>query len=224
VTFVLTRLSPWGRTGTIRLSWRSRSLASRLSGPDEPPPRDRLRKRLTLGGNDTCPSAHAAPLANGAARDLFAAPSGTMRSHQQKTSFHTLVTRLRPEIKSGFAGAFCSAKGAVSPPRPTSCQAPHGATVNDRASGRDAAPKASLIDHARLNGNHFLGCHAPGLVFKVRELPTIGLHHGLRGRLELGPFPAAAAVKRTSAILRRDFPARFLAWQRYVSKSADCFD
>jgi hypothetical protein len=68
-----------------------------------------------------------------------------MRSHQQQTSFDTLGTRLGPETSLASPAFLCSAKGgAVSPPRPTQPEHRAQATVNDRASDRDAAPKASL--------------------------------------------------------------------------------
>jgi hypothetical protein len=41
-----------------------------------------------------------------------------MRSHQQKTSFDTLGIKLGPEIGLASPTFLCSAKGAVSPPRP----------------------------------------------------------------------------------------------------------
>jgi hypothetical protein len=124
VTRVLTRLSPWGRTGTIRSSWRSRAVAFRGF-------QALMDCRHGIGSVSVARSErHApflrnvAPLANGVARDLCAAPSSPMRNLQQKASFHTLGTRLGPVISLASPVFLCSAKGAVSPPRPTPYQAP----------------------------------------------------------------------------------------------------
>lgn len=76
-----------------------------------------------LGGNMTFPRRMRHPLANGVARDLFAEPSSTTRN-EQMTSFHVLGTRLGPVISLASPVFLCSAKEAVSPPRPSSCQEP----------------------------------------------------------------------------------------------------
>jgi len=64
-----------------------------------------------------------------------------MRSHQQKTSFHTLRTRLGSGDMSGFAGVSLGPFLRAGQPF-----AKHRAqaAVNDRASDRDAAPQLSL--------------------------------------------------------------------------------
>jgi hypothetical protein len=83
---------------------------ARLSGLDGPLPRDRLRKRSSAA-TSRC-------LRN--ARDTLGQPSPhenpsrrqvvLMRSHQQKTSFHTLGTRLGPETSLASPAFLCSAK------------------------------------------------------------------------------------------------------------------
>ncbi len=90
---------------------------------DRPPPREGLRKHSSVGTSRTL-RAYAAPLTNGPAEDLFAAPGSSTWSHQQRTSSRALGTRLAPVISLVSPSFLCSAKRAVSPPRPTSCQAP----------------------------------------------------------------------------------------------------
>jgi hypothetical protein len=79
-----------------------------LSGLDRAPPRDRLRKRSSMGtsrslrnARDTCGQQ---------SRMRLAAPSSTMRSLQQKPSFQTLGTRLGPGISRASPVFLCSAK------------------------------------------------------------------------------------------------------------------
>jgi hypothetical protein len=112
---------------------------SRLSGLDRPPPQDRPNKRLKLGGNITFPSAHAAPLANGVARDLFAG-----HANQQKTSFHTLGTRLGPVISLARRRFFVRLKGPFLRPGEPHAKRRAERWYNDRTSDRDTAPTASL--------------------------------------------------------------------------------
>jgi hypothetical protein len=137
---VLTRLSPWGpdRHHPLKLALSCRRFP-RLSGLDGPPPRDRRRKRLKLGRNVTF-LRNARGTFGQRSRTRPVAASSTKRSHRQRTSFHTLGTRLGPEMSLASPAFLCSAKAAGSPPQPTSAWAPRGATVNDR----DTAPKASL--------------------------------------------------------------------------------
>ena len=82
--------------------------ASRLSALTG---RRRLGKRLRLGGNVTFPSTtYAAPLADGVTLGLFAAAGSAVRGHEQKTSFHTLGTKLGPGISLAPSSFFCSVK------------------------------------------------------------------------------------------------------------------
>jgi len=83
----------------------------------------------------------AAPLANGAARDLFAAPSSTMRSHRHKTSFHTLGTKLGPKISLDSPVFLCSAKGPFL--RPGRLHAKH------RTERRSMIAQATATRHRR---------------------------------------------------------------------------
>lgn len=109
----VTCLWPWGQTGAIRsrlaLFARPRFAACGLDRLA--PARRALGKRLKPWWERHVPLAtHAAPLANGAIRDLFAASSSAVRSHEQKTSFLTLGTRLGPEISLVSPAFLCSAK------------------------------------------------------------------------------------------------------------------
>jgi hypothetical protein len=144
VTCVLTPLSPWGRISTIRSSWRSRAVAFHGSHA-------LIGRRHGIGSASIArwqrhvPSRHKQPpLTKGVVRDLFAGPSSPMRSHQQRLR----STRWGPGwgqkqvwLPRRF---FVRRKGPFL--RPGQPQPEHRAqaTVNDRTSDRDAAPKASL--------------------------------------------------------------------------------
>ena len=78
-----------------------------------------------------------------AIRDLFAASSSTVRSHEQKTSFLTLGTRLGPAISLVSAAFLCSAKKGLRPHQ-SHAELRAQAEVNDRANDREVVPKPSL--------------------------------------------------------------------------------
>jgi hypothetical protein len=69
-----------------------------------------------------------------------------VRSHEQTISFHMVGTRLGPGLNLAPPAFFIWLKGAVSACRPTSARVSRAqAAVNDRASDRDMATKASLM-------------------------------------------------------------------------------
>jgi hypothetical protein len=124
VTRALTRLSPWGQTGTIRSSWRSRAVAFRgfqaWIGR-----RHRIAPQAFIARWER----HVAFATH---EHLWPTIPHETYSRRQVVPCGATSNRLRPHVweqvgsseKSGFDGVSCSAKWGVSPPRPTSCQAP----------------------------------------------------------------------------------------------------
>lgn len=103
---------------------------------------DRVRKRSSAGTSRSLRNS----------RGTFGQRSRKTHSRRQvvhaeppaKDFVPHIGSKLGPERVWLHRRFFVRLKGAVSPPWPTSCQAPRGATFNDRASDRDTAPKASL--------------------------------------------------------------------------------
>jgi hypothetical protein len=121
---------------------RLRFAANGIDGP--PPARRGSASEGLVGTSRSLPQHRRRPLANGATRDLFAAADSVVRGHEQKTSLKTLGTRLGPGLSLAPPWFLCSARGAVSPPDQSHAEHRAQAAVNDRASDRDTAPKASL--------------------------------------------------------------------------------
>jgi hypothetical protein len=147
VSNAVTCLSTWGQTGAIpsRLALFARP-APPAHGLDRlAPARRALGKRLKAWWERHVPLAtHAATLANGAIQDPFAASSSTVRSREQKTSVLTLEDQIGSSDKFGFAGlSLFGKKGQFLRPHQSHAVHRAQAEVNDRASDREAAPKAS---------------------------------------------------------------------------------
>jgi hypothetical protein len=107
-TCVLTRLSPWGRTGTIRSSWRARAIASQFSGP--PLARQGRGKPVKLDGNVTF--LHNTPGTFGQ-RSRTRPIRGAKSSHAEPPA-KDFVPHVRDQVgsrdKSGSAGVSLFAK------------------------------------------------------------------------------------------------------------------